>query len=279
VSQFSARVGLVGFLLVLFIPSTFAQQPDPPQPPAEAPPPAQDPANTPNAAPPPAANQDKLPGPKPIQEVQLGPTLRTKPVPQRPPGPNWLVVDPTPLPKDRDNIWILDFAFKPLRMIDIELPGKGRRKIHYLYYRVINHSGQPVRFVPQFTLVTDSGKRYDDVVLPQAIPLIQNREDPTTPLAGSITSTGTLMPSTKQGVDDAFFGVAVWDNVDFRADAFKIYVRGLSDGYQIVKSPDGKEITRFKALRIDFARPGDEFNPTEREIRLLEPPFEWVYYP
>ena len=43
--------------------------------------------------------------------------------------------------------------------------------------------------------------------------------------------------------------------------------------------PGGSEsVTRYKALRIDFARPGDERRPNEREIRLLEPPYEWVYF-
>jgi hypothetical protein len=227
-----------------------------------------------------ADDELQLPGsPKPIEEAPLGPILPTKPVPRRPLSSNWYQADAAPLPKDRDGIFVLEFAFKPMRMVDVEIPGKGRRKIHYIYYRVVNRTGKPVRFVPQFTLVTDAGQRYEDAVLPQAVRIIQNREDPTTAIVGAVSSTGTLLPSSKEGVDDALFGVAVWDSVDFKADAFKVFVRGLSDGFQVVKSPDGKEITRYKALRIDFARPGDDVNPSEREIRLLEPPFEWVYYP
>jgi hypothetical protein len=185
------------------------------------------------------------------------------------------------LPKDREGIWVLDLAFKPMRMMEIEIPGKGRRKVHYLYYRVVNRTGQPRMFVPQFTLVTDRGQRFEDTAgLSQAVKLIQAREGATIPLLGAVSSTGILPESTKDNVDDAIFGVAIWDNVDFRADAFKVYVRGLSDAYQEVTPPDGgKKYTRYKALRIDFQRPGDEFSPSEREIRLMDPPYEWVYYP
>ncbi len=220
------------------------------------------------------------PAPEPIKEVALGETLATHPIPRTVPGPSWIAVDPSPMPLDRKDIWILEFAFKPLRMIDVDIPGKGRRKVHYLYYRVVNRSGKPRMFVPQFTLVTDNGKRYGDSVLPQAVKNIQAREDPTKDLLGAVTVTGMIPPSTKNGVDDAVFGVAVWDNVDLAANGYKIFVQGLSDGYYEVKPPDdGKPYTRYKAVRIDFARPGDEFKANEREIRLLDPPYEWVYYP
>ena len=43
-------------------------------------------------------------------------------------------------------------------MIEVEIPGKGRRMVHYLYYRVVNRTGKPRRFVPQFTLVDDKGR-------------------------------------------------------------------------------------------------------------------------
>jgi hypothetical protein len=149
-----------------------------------------------------------------------------------------------------------------------------------MYYRVVNRTGKPRMFVPEFSLVTDSGKRYDDVVLPQAVKNIQAREDPTKELLGAVTIMGIIPPSTKEGIDDAVYGVAVWDTVDFKADAFKIYIRGLSDGYMTVTPPDGgKPYTRYKALRVDFQRPGDERKPNEREIRLLDPPYEWIYYP
>jgi hypothetical protein len=238
------------------------------------------------AAEPPAPGVDEpLKGPDPIPEVALGPVLKTIPTPRSAPGPNVVVVDSSVLPKDRQSIWVLDFAFKPIRMRTVELPGKGRKHIHYLWYRVVNRTGKPRMFAPQFTLVTDTGKRYEDMVIPQAVDVIRNREDPTRPLLGAVTVMGILPPTgEKEGVDDAIDGVAVWEEIDPEADSFKVYVRGLSDGYQEVTVPasdgtdDTKTITRYKTLRIDFLRPGDHFNLHEREIRLAEPPDEWVYW-
>jgi hypothetical protein len=90
---------------------------------------------------------------------------------------------------------------------------------------------------------------------------------------------GQIPPSTKEGVDDAVFGAAVWDRWDPKADRFSIYVRGLSDGYKEVPNPSGgKPTVKYKTLRIDFIRRGDERNISEKEIELSDPAFEWVYW-
>lgn len=147
-------------------------------------------------------------------------------------------------------------------------------------------------FVPQFTLVTDDGKFFDDQVLPRAVEdverrerskalrVIEAREDPTTPLLGAVEIIGVLPPSApKQGVDDAVYGVAIWEvNDDIaRADSFQIYARGLSNGSFPDKLDDNTPIVRYKTLRIDFASPGDERDRNESEIRLLDPPYHWEY--
>jgi len=246
-----------------------AQRPEPGDKPAT---PEANPQDAPAAAP-------ELDKPPPIPEVTLVPPLPTVPIRRGSAGFNVQMVDAALLPRDKDEIWVLDFAFKPVRLRTIELPGKGRRLIHYLYYRVINHTGKPRMFAPQFSLVTDTGMRYEDAVIPQAVKLIQAREDPTIPLLGAVNIMGMVPPSTKEGIDDAVFGVAVWENVDPKADRFSIFIRGLSDGYQEVPSPDkGKPIIRYKTLRIDFIRRGDERNYNEREIQLLDPPYDWVYW-
>ncbi len=236
---------------------------------------------------PPVTNQNpnlparlgKQPGPDPIPDVALVGTLETHPTPRGQEGANWITADSSVLPLDRAGIWVLEFSFRPVRMIEVDVPGKGRKMVHYLYYRVVNRTGKPRRFVPQFTIVDDKGKRYDDVVLPQAVKNVQARENPRIALLGAVNVMGMIPPSTKEGIDDAVYGVAIWDSLDYSADSFKIYVRGLSDGSQIVTPPDnGKPFTRFKTLRIDFQRPGDSLKPNEREIRLGDPPFEWTYF-
>lgn len=187
----------------------------------------------------------------------------------------------------KPGIWVLDFSYRPIRVLTVEIPGKGRRQILYLYYKVVNHTGKPRPLVPQFTLVLpESGRSYHDVVLPNAIQvlkLIETREAPEIPLQGAVNTIGMVPLSTKEGIDDAVFGVAMWE-VDAsiaKADLLQVYVRGLSDGYKRVPTPAGSEQTeqvRYKTLRIDFDRPGDEIQLNSREFRPLDPPYHWIYW-
>jgi hypothetical protein len=226
----------------------------------------------------PAAAPERARPPK-IAEVSLVPELRTIPVPHDRTVFNVQMVSAALVPRDKEGIWVLDFSFKPLRIKTVDIPGKGRRQVHYLYYKVTNRTGKPRVFLPEFTMVNETGQKFPENIIPQAIPLIQVREDATIPLLGSINIMGTIPPSTKPDVDDAVYGVATWDKWDPKADRFSIYVRGLSDGYKEVPAPSGgKPTVKYKTLRIDFIRRGDEHNLDEREIFLNDPSHEWVYW-
>jgi hypothetical protein len=220
-----------------------------------------------------------LPSPEKVPDVTLVPTLHTTPVAHDRPSFNVRMVNTSLLPRDKDGIWVLDFSFKPLRITTVEIPGKGRRQLHYLYYKVVNRTGAPRMFVPQFIMVNEADQKFEDQVIPQAIPPIQTREDPTIPVLGAVNIMGVIPPSTKPDVDDAIFGVAVWDKWDAKADRFRIYVRGLSDGYKEAPPPSGgKPTVKYKTLRIDFIRRGDHLHINEKEIELNDPPYEWVYW-
>ena len=217
--------------------------------------------------------------PKPVPEFKLERTLPTVPVAHDRPTFNVQMVNASLLPRDKQGIWVLDFAYKPLRIITVDIPGKGRRQVHYLYYKVVNRTGKPQMFVPQFIMVNAKGQKFEDNVVSQAIPLIRAREDEAVPVLGAVNIVGTIPPSTKANIDDAVFGVAVWEKWDRKADRFSIYVRGLSDGYKEVPSESGgKPVAQYKTLKIDFIRRGDEFNLSEHEIELDNPPHEWVYW-
>jgi hypothetical protein len=218
-------------------------------------------------------------GPDPTPQVKLLPDLPTVPVRRGAPSYNIQMVDAALLPRDKPGIWVLDFAFKPLRMRTVEVPGKGRKLIHYLYYRVVNHTGKPREFVPQFTVITNTGKRCEEAVLPNAVQIVKAREEPSIPLLGAVDIDGIIPPSTKDGVDDAVYGVAMWDSIDPKADRIQIYVRGLSDGYKDVVPPDGgKPVAKYKTLRIDVIRRGDDRNLNEKELEPADPPYEWMYW-
>ena len=228
----------------------------------------------------PAPAAPPLEHPPQVPDVTLVPELRTIPVPHDRNVYNVQLVNAALVPRDKDGIWVLDFAFKPLRIKTVEIPGKGRKQVHYLYYKVTNRTGKPRIFVPEFIMVNESSQKFVDNVVPQAVPLIQAREDATIPLLGAVNVMGMIPASTKPDVDDSVFGVATWDKWDAKSDRFSIYVRGLSDGYKEVPptTAGGKPTVKYKTLRIDFIRRGDEHNLNEKEIYLNDPPYEWVYW-
>lgn len=234
----------------------------------------QPPGDKPN----PFAKQEDLKKPEEIPEFKLDRVLPTVAVAHDRPKYNVEMVSAAPLPRDKQGIWVLDFSFKKLRIVTVDIPGKGRRQVHYLYYKVVNRTGAPRMFAPQFIMVNEKDQRFEDTVLPQAIPVIRTREDGAIPLLGAVDVVGMIPPSTKAHIDDAVFGVAVWDKWDPHSDRYSIYVRGLSDGYKEVPNETGKPVAKYKTLRIDFIRRGDEHNLNEKEIELRDPAYEWVYW-
>ncbi|MFM1903212.1 MAG: hypothetical protein RLZZ440_1112 [Planctomycetota bacterium] len=168
------------------------------------------------------------------------------------------------------DIWCLEFAFKPPRRLEVDIPEPGlrmrRETIWYLVYRVKNVGGrrvvaavdasgqpdpasrteetfqQPIRFLPHFVLESREGlgsaeglasyRAYLDRVLPSAMDAIRRREDPARPLLDSAAMAATpLQPGEER------WGVAVWEGIDPRIDSFSIYVRGLTNAIRWRKRP------------------------------------------
>lgn len=243
----------------------------------EAPQPAEN--NTGAAQPNPYHKPEDDARPDPVPPFRLDKTLKTIPVPKDRVLYNYEMVDASLLPRDKKGIWVLDFACKKLRLRTVEIPGKGRKQVFYLYYKVANRTGAPRMFAPQFVMVNEKGQRFEDEVIPEAVQVIRRREDESIPLLGAVDIIGMIPPSTKPNVDDAVFGVATWDRWDPKADRFSIYVRGLSDGYvEVPAQGGGKPVAKYKTLRLDFVRHGDERNLDEREIEFADPAYEWVYW-
>jgi hypothetical protein len=132
--------------------------------------------------------------PEKVGDVNLVRDLRTTPVPHDRPVFNVQMVDAALTPRDKEGIWVLDFAFKSLRIQTVDIPGQGRRQVHYLYYKVANRTGKPRVLVPEFIMVNEAGQKFEENVIPQSIPLIQAREDATIPLLGATSIMGTIPP-------------------------------------------------------------------------------------
>ena len=207
----------------------------------------------------------------------------------------------------RRPIWTLEFKFKPMRMVYVDIPqesGQMRQKlIWYMVYSVTN-SGKVMRpaktaegtfevqqvtepikdFIPEFLLEAhEFGKAYPDRVIPLAIAKIQLRER--IPRLFSPVD----MAMKEIGVGETVWGVATWENIDPQIDRFSVYIKGLTNAYRWKDEPGAYKVgDRFakgrtlavKTLKLNFWRPGDEYYENEREFRYGIPgevDYEWVY--
>ncbi len=205
--------------------------------------------------------------------------------------------------KAQEGLWVLEAQYKSLRMIPVEVtdPATGQKKqelIWYLVYKAVNRSIDvqtddsdtkpanefdelpgPAVFAPDFVLVTeDEGRQqiYRDEILPEAQAIINRRERQV--FKNPVEVVGPIPPITREGVDPetVIYGVAIWRGIDPETDFFTVYMNGFSNGYQIIRGPDGQPVIQRRTLVQKYWRPGDEFDEDEREIRPLEPP-TWVY--
>ncbi|QDU81428.1 hypothetical protein Pla110_31690 [Polystyrenella longa] len=197
----------------------------------------------------------------------------------------------------QEDLWILDVAFKPMRMIPLQMTNpktgeKERQTVWYLVYKIRNTpvdrpadaaNQVPINieddrrigniFVPEFELVThdnDQTRSYRDVIHPEAVALIAKRER--LPLKSSIAISGDL---GKVGTDEFQYGVAIWTDVDPNTDFFTLYVSGFSSAYRI--NPENKVLQK-RTIVMEYARPGDEYEEVEREFRPQNDPV-WIYRP
>lgn len=205
----------------------------------------------------------------------------------------------------RHNVWNLEFAFKPVRMIYVDIPqpnGKMHRKlVWYMVYRVknkgqhlrpnavkdqFNHvtydaplrvdevlnigAAQPsatIRFFPHFILESvPQRKQYLDRVIPVAIPPIQLREMRGGKLYNTVEITKVGIPVSSEFEDRSVLGVVTWEDIDPRVDYFSIYVQGLTNAFRL---EGGKHLQ--KSLKLNFWRPGDVVYEHEKEIRYGVP--------
>ena len=206
----------------------------------------------------------------------------------------------------RRQIWYLEFKFKPMRMILVDVPqadGRMREKlIWYMVYSVSNpgkvmpsvkgpdgnyqlqDSDKPVLFIPEFRLEShEFGKVYPDRVIPIAMGPIRLREDPNREFYNSVEMVRQIEPG------ETAWGVVAWEDVDPRIDRFSVYAGGLTNAYRWEDTPGafkpgdpigkGRNWVR-KTLKLNFWRPGDEYYEHEKEFRYGIPgevDYEWLY--
>ncbi len=198
---------------------------------------------------------------------------------------------------DKSDVWAMDFRFKDPRMIVVNYPGRGTRVFWYLWYQVINRTGQPHKFAPRFELVTlDNPANYTDEVLPAVVDAVRKVEDSTgyQKIKNSVTISEQPIPPSLPA-DEAFpfaiTGVAVWDATAAdpkkrdpkvkdlgETTSFSIFVNGLSSGSVQVDGPAPglPAITQYKTLQLNFRRKGDRYSVDARDVEFISPA-KWIY--
>lgn len=216
-----------------------------------------------------------------------------------------------------NDVWCLELSFKPMRMIEVDVPqasGRLQRKlIWYMVYQVRNTGAgltgevkpdgtfatadkatDAIRFLPELVLVSHdraAGERvrkaYLDRIVPTALEPIRRRELPRGELLHSAELPVHELKVESGRARRGLWGVAMWEDVDPQIDFFSVYVRGLTnayrwndpaDGFKLGDPPGtGRQFT-FKTLQLNFWRPGDELDLDEREIRYGAAPERASFY-
>lgn len=200
-------------------------------------------------------------------------------------------------PGDKGKVWTLDFRFKDPRIIKVHVPGKGTRIYYYLWYQVINRTGQPRRFSPTFQLVTvDYPGVYLDKIEPTVQEAVRKVEDVTgyQDIKDSVEIASELIPPSKppeEAFPKAITGVAIWEvsqadpgkrdpkGKDISdSTSFSIFVNGLSNARVLAEplAPGLEPITRSKTLQLNFKRKTQRFTLDSRDIEFV-PNAEWIY--
>jgi hypothetical protein len=191
---------------------------------------------------------------------------------------NHRAIDPAPNVQDKADIWTMNLELKDPRMMVVDVPGRGKKVVWYLWYRVINRTDKEQTIIPKFELAVVPPKfALDDEVLPSVQEAIRKVEDPTDryKVKNSVTISKTPIPPSKpDAAPRAVTGVAIWADVWDKArdvTRFNIVVSGISNGWSI--DDDGK-IYR-KSLVLTYNRRGDGSRIDSAEIEYVG--YEWFY--
>lgn len=206
------------------------------------------------------------------------------------------------------DLWMMEVQFKPMRLVFVDLPDRQtgeirQEQIWYLPWRSIvrkvDHREPdeaapvntldslpgPRRFIPELTLITYDDPQSEipaqilhDEILPQAMEQIRKIER-----APHLNSTQVIQDLPDEVAPDAeeqpwIYGAATWRGVDPETDFFKVILAGFTNAYEIRKSDDGAQQTWRKVIIQKFARPGDRFDPNQREFQFVGDPV-WTLQP
>ncbi|WP_437185782.1 hypothetical protein SH668x_002900 [Planctomicrobium sp. SH668] len=207
----------------------------------------------------------------------------------------------------QSDIWMMEVQFKPMRMVFVDRvdPNTGetsKEQIWYLAWRSIvrkvdNREVDPTQavnkldslpgprqFIPEFTLITYSDPKTEipNQILQDEIIASAMREIRTIERAPLLTSVQVVQdlpaevdPKAEQ--QPWIYGAATWRGVNPDTRFFKVILGGFTNEFE-VRGEDGDEHTWRKVIVQKFRRPGDRFDPNQREF-LFDGESAWVFQP
>lgn len=224
-------------------------------------------------------------------------------------GFNEREIEPTLHAFDKADTWTLYFRFKDPRIVTVDVPGRGKKIVWYMWYQVYNLTKEPRYFLPDFELKThDYETVHTDEIMPTVQIAVAKIENPNgfriveeiteklkntkldatekqklqqmrdrLEIKNSVEINKEPIPVTPENSFPRLVtGIAIWTDVYDRApktNRFSIFVSGLSDGWR--KDPKDN-IIRRKTLQLNFQRLGDEIQNDPNSIRWVDNPI-WIY--
>ncbi|QEG42709.1 hypothetical protein [Roseimaritima ulvae] len=200
----------------------------------------------------------------------------------------------------RREVYCLEFSFKPLRQIYVDVPQPNNRmqrkliwymvfRVRYLggdlraaedsttdspYGRIEAISYKSRRFIPLVVLANQAtGKEYLDRILPAVKSKIAMREKITAPLYNTVEISAVPIPRSTDPAAPGVWGLATWEDVDPNIDFFSVFVSGLTNAFERQEDTEGNVTFLKKTLQLNFYRPGDSVRQTEDEIRFGIPAY------
>jgi|SRR6185503_798684 len=180
--------------------------------------------------------------------------------------------------------WDFKFEYQtPKRVVVRTAPGREPEAFWYVTFTVANLSRAEHHFLPRFEMLTNDGEviRSDSNIPLGVLETIRIKEH-NARLEGLNDIAGVL----RVGEDQARDGVAIWREPHPKMGRFSIFVAGLSGEAVILKddkgnpvektNPEGKKepLVLWKTLELDYLMPGDEKNPGNDVIELVEQ--KWI---
>ncbi|MEM7576640.1 MAG: hypothetical protein AAF328_04110 [Planctomycetota bacterium] len=170
-----------------------------------------------------------------------------------------------PTPAVANDDWTLDFDAGLPTAIAVDDAFGNTRWYWYLPYTVTNHSGADQRFIPQVTILTDTGAILQAGQNVPARAFTQIAAELSNPLLETPQSVvGTL----RQGVDFAKDSVFIWAVPAEDVDQFTVFVSGLSGETAVLTKPSTGEPVMEPALDIETGQPlmDEDGNPVMRPV-------------